>query len=194
MSLLAPSDVLLEQVEKWEVVPGRYFGTRAMISHLRIAHVAALEALKALVDLDADASANDIRLDVLPADDHMPALLELLRLGIVTCTSGDTAGSVSSWAIAEGVRDTLEAIVKVHHPRLAVAPRLDIPFAKMSIIDMVTAVELQGWRHPMWSPSSRAELPPPIEVASQTPRLWYTHAQPWRKVEETAGRLDPAPP
>ena len=74
---------------------------------------------------------------------------------------------------------------------MAVAPRLDIPFAKMSIIDMVAAAELQGWRHRMWTPTSRAALPPAIEVTSRTLRMWYTHGLHVRKSEEIAGRLDP---
>ena len=169
ISLMAPSDVLVARLTRWQTDPNKFFWSQSFdVGMTDIGP--ALEAIRMQYDIGAFES-TDVRYS-LPTDDiaKLTIFKKIEASGIMVCV-GD--GPISSWQLARQFVLTMEPVTRCHsRAYVVVTPTLDIPIASMSILDLVGQLEYDGWQLELWL--TRGVAPPPVVIKTLKPKKLYT--------------------
>jgi hypothetical protein len=141
---------------------GIYRSLNAMLSVVKPTVPGGDEDMCATFDVSADALA------------RVTDLEELEQMGVTRCVSRTSA--VSSWRFAPDVMKQIRLAHEVGKPIPFGLPRLDIPLAKMTCVDMLGLLDHQGWELRIWDAAARTlhgDAPPPYQVSIGRPKYWW---------------------
>ena len=139
--------------------------------------LAACRTATAMRHVTSATIADDMELNSfdLPHDSEFTRALKMLQKAGVVDIYVETA-RVTSWRWALEGLNRLQTTWALGSPASLFEPRSGIPINDMSVLDMIGQLEKNKWQMQVWdryARDSHGDAPPPVEVATRRPKIWW---------------------